>query len=83
MDAQLADLAVYNAAFVALVEIDRVIGFTENDGLLEKKNVVIFTASSINEQEADALVDEGAKGILRKPFPVEDLEAIMDRFQRN
>lgn len=54
----------------------------KKDGLLEKRNVVIFTASSINEQEADALVEEGAKAILRKPFPVEDLEAIMEKFQK-
>lgn len=54
----------------------------KNEGLLATRNVIIFTASSINEQNVDTLVQEGAKGIMRKPFPVEDLEAMIARFKR-
>jgi DNA-binding response OmpR family regulator len=55
----------------------------KKDGMLATRNVIIFTASSINEQDVDSLIKEGAKGIMRKPFPVEDLEAIIGRFQKH
>jgi two-component system OmpR family response regulator len=55
----------------------------KKEGLVEKKNIVIFTASSINEQDAESLVNEGAKALLRKPFPVDELEALLDRFQKH
>lgn len=55
----------------------------KKEGLVEKKNIVIFTASSINEQDAESLVNEGAKALLRKPFPVDELEALIEKFQKH
>lgn len=55
----------------------------KKEGLLATRNVIIFTASSINEQDVDSLVKEGAKGIMRKPFPVEEMEEMINKFQKH
>ena len=39
----------------------------KKEGLVQSKNIIIFTASSITEGEIDEVLANGAKGILRKP----------------
>jgi CheY-like chemotaxis protein len=49
----------------------------KEDGTVTEKNIVIFTASLIEQKEIDRLLREGAKGIIHKPLAIEDLEQMI------
>ena len=44
---------------------------------IKEKNIVIFTASLLDEKEIQRLLSEGAKGIVTKPLSVDDLEEMI------
>jgi CheY-like chemotaxis protein len=50
--------------------------------LLHSRNIVIFTASSMNDNKIQQMLSDGAKGLLRKPLSVEELMKIVERFRR-
>jgi CheY-like chemotaxis protein len=54
----------------------------KNEGLLQSRNIIIFTASSINDNKIQQMLSDGAKGLLRKPLSVEELMKIVERFRR-
>jgi two-component system OmpR family response regulator len=76
-DAILLDLAIPEFSgfdiFRALKEED----------LLKSNNVLIFTASSITDQEINEMLSSGAKGVLRKPLSIDDLIKAVERFHQN
>ena len=45
--------------------------------LLALRNIVFFTASNINEEE---LLNHGAKGIIRKPISIDELQSSINKF---
>jgi len=49
----------------------------KKEGTVAEKNIVIFTASLVNQKEIDRLLRAGAKGIIHKPLSVEDLEELI------
>jgi CheY-like chemotaxis protein len=49
--------------------------------LLQSNNIIIFTASSINEADTQSLLAEGAKVVLKKPLSIEELGAVIERFK--
>lgn len=49
---------------------------------IRKKNIVIFTASLLDEKEIQRLLAEGAQGIVTKPLSVDDLEEMI-RIHKN
>lgn len=49
----------------------------KQEGTIAEKNIVIFTASLIEQKEIDRLLREGAKGIVHKPLAIEDLEQML------
>ncbi|AJW71290.1 response regulator [Nitrosopumilus adriaticus] len=51
-----------------------VINKLETMGNLKDFNIVIFTASSINDSEIESLIKKGVCGIIRKPIEVDQLE---------
>ena len=51
--------------------------------LLKSNNVLIFTASSVTDQEIKEMLSSGAKGVLRKPLPIDDLIEAVQRFGKN
>ena len=76
-DAILLDLAIPEFSgfdiFRALKEED----------LLQSNNVLIFTASSVTDQELTEMLSSGAKGVLRKPLSIDDLIEAVQRFHQN
>jgi DNA-binding response OmpR family regulator len=76
-DAILLDLAIPEFSgfdiFRALKEED----------LLKSNNVLIFTASSVTDQEIKEMLSSGAKGVLRKPLSIDDLIEAVQRFRQN
>jgi CheY-like chemotaxis protein len=45
----------------------------KKDDLLKSNNVLIFTASSVTDQELKDMLSSGAKGVLKKPLSIDDL----------
>jgi CheY-like chemotaxis protein len=52
----------------------------KKEGLVQSKNIIIFTASSITEREIEEVLSNGAKGILRKPASIDELTEVINRF---
>ena len=50
-----------------------VIDSLKKESLLEKNNIVILTASALDEQEIQNLLSQGIKSVLKKPISVEEL----------
>lgn len=55
----------------------------KDEGLLGSTNVLIFTASSVTDQEVQEMLSSGAKGVLRKPLSIDDLTEAVERFRKN
>jgi len=55
----------------------------KNDDLLKSNNVLIFTASSVTDQEIKEMLFSGAKGVLRKPLSIDHLIEAVQRFSQN
>ena len=52
----------------------------KQDGLLESKNIVIFTAST-DQRLFDEMKKAGIKDIFKKPFSINDLTALIDKYR--
>ena len=52
----------------------------KQDGLLESKNIVIFTAST-DQRLFDEMKKAGIKDIFKKPFSINDLIALIDKYR--
>jgi CheY-like chemotaxis protein len=48
------------------------------DNLIRSKNIVLFTASTVDEKK---VLSYGVKGIIKKPISIDDLQAVIDRFK--
>jgi CheY-like chemotaxis protein len=57
-----------------------VIDSLKNEGLLESKNIIIFTASS-DKNLFERLKNSGVKGILKKPSSLQELEKLLDKYR--
>ena len=51
--------------------------------LLKSNNVLIFTASSVTDQEINEMLSSGARGVLKKPLSIDDLIEAVQRFHQN
>ena len=45
----------------------------KDEDLLKSKNIVIFTASSVTDNEVQEMLLTGAKAVLKKPISIDDL----------
>jgi two-component system OmpR family response regulator len=54
----------------------------KDEDLLKSKNVLIFTASSVTDQEVQDMLSFGAKGILRKPLSIDDLTDAVEMYRK-
>jgi DNA-binding response OmpR family regulator len=50
------------------------------ENLLESKNIIIFTASAPKDNDPNRMIREGAKSILKKPFSLDDIRNLVERF---
>jgi DNA-binding response OmpR family regulator len=55
----------------------------KEENLLQSNNVLIFTASSVTDQELTEMLSSGAKGVLKKPLSIDDLIEAVQRFHQN
>lgn len=76
-DLVLLDLAIPDFSGIQIFDV------LKKEGKVSEKNIVIFTASLVDQKEIDRLLREGAKGIVHKPLAVEDLEELIRIHLRN
>ena len=58
-----------------------VVDYLKKENLVESKNIVIFTASSVSNELFDDLKKIGVKEILKKPVDMNALEELIARFR--
>jgi two-component system, OmpR family, response regulator len=73
------DLILLDVAMPDFTGLD-VIDSLKNEGLLESKNIIIFTASS-DKNLFENLKNTGVKGILKKPSSLQELEKLLDKYR--
>lgn len=54
----------------------------DKNNILQKKNIVLFTASAISTEEIDSMIKKGVKGALRKPVDLEQLDNTLEKFKK-
>jgi two-component system OmpR family response regulator len=54
----------------------------KNENLLERRNIVVFTASS-NTKLLEEIGRSGVKAIFKKPCSVDDLTALIEKYRKN
>ena len=57
-----------------------VIDVLKKENVLDSKNIVVFTASSVTDMQIQELVARGAKGVLKKPVSLDDLNELMEKY---
>ena len=73
------DVTILDLAMPEFSGID-VINSLKQDNLLGKKNVVVLTASTIDGKDAESLLQDGIRAILKKPISVDELTTVMQKF---
>lgn len=53
-----------------------------DNGLLKEENIVIFTASSVQDSIIHDYVNQGVKEILKKPVSMDELALIIEKYKR-
>jgi len=51
------------------------------EDLLRKNNIILFTASYISEENTQKMLEEGAKGIIRKPISIDKIIETIEMFK--
>jgi DNA-binding response OmpR family regulator len=52
----------------------------EKDGLIESKNIVLFTASTLTDNDIQKYLSLGIKEVLRKPMSLNDLTDVIQKY---
>lgn len=74
-----ADIVLLDLAMPEFSGLD-VFASLHNEGLLEKRNVVVFTASNLAETEIQQMLSGGARAILKKPLSLDELDLMLKQF---
>ena len=75
------DLILLDLAMPDFSGLD-VIKSLKNENLFERRNIVVFTASS-DPKVIEETERSGVKAIFKKPFSVEDLTALLEKYRKN
>lgn len=51
----------------------------KKENILERKNIIIITASSITENDIQEIRRSGIKGVIKKPIVIEELEDVISQ----
>ena len=73
------DLALLDLAMPEFSGLD-IIESLKNDNLIEKRKIIILTASTLSEADTDALLREGIKAVLKKPISLDELSSTLKQF---
>ena len=73
------DLILLDLALPEFTGLD-VIKSLEQDGIIESKNIVIFTASS-DRKILDEIKNSGVKEVFKKPCSLDDLVELIEKYR--
>ena len=73
------DLILLDLAMPEFTGLD-VIKSLEQDGIIESKNIVIFTASS-DRKILDEIKNSGVKEVFKKPCSLDDLVELIEKYR--
>jgi two-component system OmpR family response regulator len=73
------DVTILDLAMPEFSGVD-VINSLKQDNLLGKKNIVVLTASTLDGKDAESLLQDGIRAILKKPISVDELTTVMQKF---
>ncbi len=73
------DVTILDLAMPGFSGVD-VINSLKQDNLLEKKNIVVLTASTVDGKDAESFLQDGIRAILKKPISVDELITVMQKF---
>ena len=73
------DLIMLDLAMPEFTGLDVVKSF-EQDGIIESKNIVIFTASS-DRRVLDEIKNSGVKEVFKKPCSLDDLVKLIEKYR--
>ena len=59
-----------------------VIQTLKNENLLERRNIVVFTASS-DQKVLEEIERSGVKAIFKKPFSVDNLTSLIEKYRKD
>ena len=71
-DLVLLDLAIPDMSGIQIFDA------LNQQGLVSQKNIMIFTASLVDQKEIQRMLDLGARGVLHKPLALNDLENMIN-----
>jgi CheY-like chemotaxis protein len=74
------DLILLDLAMPAFSGLD-VIKSLKNENLLERRNIVVFTASS-DPKVFGETERSGVKAVFKKPFSLDDLTALIEKYRK-
>lgn len=49
----------------------------KKENLLSSRNIIIFTASAVTDSDVQNLLDTGAKGVIKKPISLDELDVLV------
>ena len=75
------DLILLDLAMPDFTGLD-VINSLKKENLLEQKKIVVFTASS-DPKVMEEIRNSGVKGILKKPYSVDELAILIEKFRKS
>ncbi|MGA9908740.1 MAG: response regulator [Nitrososphaeraceae archaeon] len=73
------DLVMLDLAMPEFTGLD-VVKSLEQDGIIESKNIVIFTASS-DRRVLDEIKNSGVKEVFKKPCSLDDLVELIEKYR--
>jgi CheY-like chemotaxis protein len=74
------NLIILDLAMAEFSGLD-VIESLKKDNLLEKKSIIILTASPIEKEDAERFIQDGIKAVLKKPISVDELTSVIQKFK--
>jgi DNA-binding response OmpR family regulator len=74
------DLVLLDLAMPKFSGVD-VVDYLKKENILDSKNIIIFTASTVSPELFDDLKRRGVKGILKKPVDMNELEDLVTKFR--
>jgi|RhiMethySRZTD1v2_1073278.scaffolds.fasta_scaffold193837_2 CheY-like chemotaxis protein len=74
------NLIILDLAMAEFSGLD-VIESLKKDNLLEKKNIIILTASPIEKEDIERFIQDGIKAVLKKPISVDELSSVIQQFK--
>lgn len=74
-----ADIVLLDLAMPEFSGLD-LFASLRNEDLVEKRNVVVFTASNLAETEIQQMLSDGARAILKKPLSLDELDLMLKQF---